>query len=796
MNKFDKRIFFNKLKSLTLIGILLFQLGGVFSSKAQIATTNLELNFDAANFDGAGNPATNTTTSTTWSDLANPPASDGTLNNFTLPTLLESGWDGTGIALNPHRLKFDGVDDYVDICANCNQPRRAKGEVYTDIAFNEVHNNFTFRNNDDSTFEAWFRLRETAPGEVETIVSNSNKGGPTNFLFNLLGVSSNAANLEFTYTSFNVEEDDDSSSEGQPERVLPFQIQQFTTHTYRNTDVQIPTNQWTHVAFTYRFGDPTTAMLYINGCLVSGSYVSGNGDDAPGAFAHTPRVGAEHDNGSFLEPRLNNPQLQVAGMATSFFSGDISIVRIYGSQLSENNVRNNYLNDFGRFQSSAVQCIPPSTTTSGGTSGTTSGAMLTCAANEFACGNVMCCPATVGTPPCCPSDLSRCVQDPLCPDTSLTPDSTTSSSSSSTSSGSVSCVPFCGKDGLDCTNGCEVACPTSTSESCQSPEGIGIALCEAADGTFTAASCVQTTSSSSGDLGTDSIIGLGVNMSGSLPNILLDENGSSSGGTSSRVLGQVIIDENPLVLANSNPAFQITLPDEFPNGINVNSIDVTDSLGNLFENIPFTYSPVTITPQDFILTLELPGVSLGEATTLLNADEGRFQFTLNVLKKLKSSKLIIMASNPIIGTGQQAVLMAGTNPRIRRVRVRQDENGNVNIRARSKRGTFVIRRFKFEREDGTIRKFINGDRSPNPNTEATFFPEGILEITRRSVDRVGARFKVQAMIIDPTLIPDEGLELILSVTTPGGADSVPIRIFPPDKRKSKVNFSNQFYSFR
>jgi len=58
-----------------------------------------------------GDIGTNTTS--TWTDLtAN---TNGTLNNFALPSDADSGWDGDGTGSDPYRLKFDGTNDSLSI---------------------------------------------------------------------------------------------------------------------------------------------------------------------------------------------------------------------------------------------------------------------------------------------------------------------------------------------------------------------------------------------------------------------------------------------------------------------------------------------------------------------------------------------------------------------------------------------------------------------------------------------------------------------------------------------------------
>ena len=252
---------------------------------------------NAFNFDGAGNAATSSTVATTWSDLVSP-FQNGALSNFTLPTNGISGWD------NPNSvslLRFDGSNDFVDVS-------------------NEAA--FDFSNGDPITLEAWVRPTNIQINDKEFILSKGLSGSGENYGLDVVGTLMGVGALEFLYTDVG-----------------------SNSHIFRTTTSPIVNNNFYHVAVTYSFGTGSTAMLYLNGCPVAGSYVTGNGNSIPLVNDFTVRLGAKIASGS-----------------NEFFDGDVSKVRVYGSALTSNQINQNYLAEFSSYQMTANVC----TSSSGG----------------------------------------------------------------------------------------------------------------------------------------------------------------------------------------------------------------------------------------------------------------------------------------------------------------------------------------------------------------------------------------------------------------------------------------------
>lgn len=88
--------------------------GGSSSSSSTGGGGNPVLYIDAMNIDNFGTSASNSETSSTWTDLSGN-NNNGTLFNFSLPTDGFSGWDGTNTNFDPSNLTFDGFNNEIDL---------------------------------------------------------------------------------------------------------------------------------------------------------------------------------------------------------------------------------------------------------------------------------------------------------------------------------------------------------------------------------------------------------------------------------------------------------------------------------------------------------------------------------------------------------------------------------------------------------------------------------------------------------------------------------------------------------
>ncbi len=94
--------------------------GNVTSSDTIIDSQSRSLSttrqYQASMITGSANSGDISSNSTsTWTDISG--NTNGTLNNFALPSDANSGWDGDGTGSDPYRLKFDGTNDYVSVAS-------------------------------------------------------------------------------------------------------------------------------------------------------------------------------------------------------------------------------------------------------------------------------------------------------------------------------------------------------------------------------------------------------------------------------------------------------------------------------------------------------------------------------------------------------------------------------------------------------------------------------------------------------------------------------------------------------
>ena len=101
-------------KFFVLLLFSLLMLTFSLASNAQLTTDNLILHYRADNIDGSGTKATQSTLSTTWSDLTGN-GNDGTLTGFTFTP--GSGWSNVPYPFTENRIDYNGndTDDIVTV---------------------------------------------------------------------------------------------------------------------------------------------------------------------------------------------------------------------------------------------------------------------------------------------------------------------------------------------------------------------------------------------------------------------------------------------------------------------------------------------------------------------------------------------------------------------------------------------------------------------------------------------------------------------------------------------------------
>jgi len=94
-------------------------------------------------------------------------------------------------------------------------------------------------------------------------------------------------------------------------------------HIY-STTVDLTDNVWNHVVVSYTYGTGSSAKIYLNGNLLSGSWAYGDGNTAPPTSSEPLQIG------------------QSTQYLTSYFPGDIDEVGIWDRELLQSEVTNLY----------------------------------------------------------------------------------------------------------------------------------------------------------------------------------------------------------------------------------------------------------------------------------------------------------------------------------------------------------------------------------------------------------------------------------------------------------------------
>jgi hypothetical protein len=263
------------------------------SNTMSIATGNL-FHIDAEKSNGtsfAGATCPGVTTNY-WVDLENH-GWEGSLTSFPgTPCIVNgSGWNGTGTAIDPYRVTFDGVDDKIDFAAH---------------QFSQIY-----------TIVAW--IRNIGAG----VNSNNSAGGSTAWPVvskGSLGDELEALDVEFflgVTPGRNIEGDFENSTDS-GSNIL--------------TSVgTINDNQWHQVALVYSHLEGNR-YIYIDGALDNSEAISNIPADAENARLML---------GGQLDQRANNP--------TGAFNGDIAIVQIYDRALHINEIKSLCTNYMARF---------------------------------------------------------------------------------------------------------------------------------------------------------------------------------------------------------------------------------------------------------------------------------------------------------------------------------------------------------------------------------------------------------------------------------------------------------------
>lgn len=227
-----------------------------------IVSSNLTINLNAGNIDGVNNFADSSDSSTNWVNLQSSLA-NGTLNSFSLPSALNSGWDGANTANSPSVLKFDGLNDFVSL-------------DNTGL----LNNNFTF--------EVWVKVNAlpASSGSFGLISIGDGTNEHT------LGIANNFSSQNGFYISSSFSSGVNAISQN----FLP------------------AISTWYHVAGVRNTSD-NSLMLYVNG-NEAGS-VSLNNSVASFGVAPVVRIGSRSNNSGFLNGSISNVRIYSTAINSS-----------------------------------------------------------------------------------------------------------------------------------------------------------------------------------------------------------------------------------------------------------------------------------------------------------------------------------------------------------------------------------------------------------------------------------------------------------------------------------------------
>lgn len=309
-------------------------------------------------------------------------------------------------------------------------------------------------------------------------------------------------------------------------------------------------------------------------------------------------------------------------------------------------------------------------------------------------------------------------------------------------------VPFCNQGTVTCTLGYIFSC-NGGKPTCDSVQGLP--LCENGN-TFTQVICKKPSRS-----GLSS--GIDVLSSPEFPDIanlplVKDELGNIG-----------------FSYSGSDPTFEITTNGIFTRGFekisktklsrllgtDIASIDLIDSKGTLFTNVPFTANSVENNPDRLILTLHIPDeVEEGLTTFILKLKDG--QALNGGIQIIESKKInIITIENP----NKKPI---NDQPLINKIRI-EKHGKKVTIKLT---GSNFVNRQVFYDENG-VEIFNSHPGIPDPYTTVTIYPSDLdIKVKRKIVTSRSKFMKIKLELPSDINTPTKG---VLVLTTPTGITS-------------------------
>lgn len=208
----------------------------------------------------------------------------------------------------------------------------------------------------------------------------------------------------------------------------------------------------------------------------------------------------------------------------------------------------------------------------------------------------------------------------------------------------------------------------------------------------------------------------------------------------------------------SNPSFEIKLPDGDPDRV-IAGVDLQDSSGFIFNNIPFTTTSISGQPEKYILTLSLPdSIKEGEAKFALNLSNGTF---------LNGVIYIFSPLEVSVFKGKGLKTKRVSKPVITRISVSKvKSNVTLSIRGNDFLGkTFLYNDEENNEDEGTLIENSDG----TPNSTVSIFPSSLnAEIKKIAV--LNGRKQIKINFSLPFAL-DKKTKSIVVISTPSGTIS-------------------------
>ena len=314
-------------------------------------------------------------------------------------------------------------------------------------------------------------------------------------------------------------------------------------------------------------------------------------------------------------------------------------------------------------------------------------------------------------------------------------------------------MPFCNSSSaVSCTHGLRFVCSSSGTPTC---ELLGLPVCKN-NNVFFPGTCSQR------GLSTDNV-NIQIIFALPFPDVIqLPLNNDE------------FVGEIGYAFPGSNPSYEVKTLTTTTSNIKVNSVDLTDSLGMIFENISFKIIKLEDSENEFILTVVIPeDISKGKAAFTLNLESGE-QLTGNIeiiaslndleITTIKNPNKRTHIDKPVINNLFSTVL-----------------NKKMNLILRGK--SFVSRQIFYNSEDssgGAEELFVANSDIPDPHTAITIFPSSLnAKIVKKVVRKNGKFMKV--FVEFPDKITKE-INAVIVVITPKGIVSKSFVIKPGTSR--------------